>query len=57
MAGQGENKAGLAAARRAVKQNSSSGSYGKFLNLLESCFCLIATKKLSVLSKGVWLFL
>ena len=57
MAGQGENKAGLAAARRAVKQNSPSGSYGKFLNLLESCFCLIATKKLSVLSKGVWLFL
>ena len=53
MAGQGENKAGLAAARRAVKQNSPSGSYGKFLNLLG----LIDTKKLSVLSKGVWLFL
>ena len=57
MAGQGEIKSGLAADRRAMKQNSPSGSYGKFLNLLESCFCLIATKKLSVLSKEVWLFL
>ena len=49
MAGQGENKAGLVAAGRAVKQNTPSGSCEKFL-----FFCSIAIKKLSVLSKGVF---